>query len=113
MYRENEKIHPLTKIGNVSFAKPHPEYEYDKIPRCLSRKRSRFDPRLPHDCDVSFCQKDWGEPAKAANGTASVLQIIPATFSSTSVTTPMTSWPPTLWDIVSNLNLHVKESFYD
>ena len=23
----------------------------------------------------------------------------------------MTSWPPTVWDIVSNLNLHVKKSF--
>ena len=25
----------------------------------------------------------------------------------------MTSWPATVWDIVSNLNLHVKKSFYD
>ena len=40
MYRKSEKSHPSTKIGNVSFPKPHPEYKYDKIPRCLSRKRS-------------------------------------------------------------------------
>ena len=25
----------------------------------------------------------------------------------------MTSWPATVWDIVSNLNLHVKKSFYE
>ena len=111
--RKSEKIHPPTKIGNVSFAKPHPEYEYDKIPRCLSRERSRFDPRSPHDSDASFCQKDWEELAKATNGTASVLQFIPTNFSSTSVTTPMTSWPPTVWDIVSNLNLLVKKRFYE
>ena len=29
VYRKNKKIHPPTKIGNASFAKPHPEYEYD------------------------------------------------------------------------------------
>ena len=83
-----EKIHLPTKIGNVSFAKPHPKYKYDKIPRCLSRKRSRFDPQSPHDSDVSFCQKDWEELAKTTNCTASVLQFISKTFSSTSVTTP-------------------------
>ena len=33
-----KKIHPATKIGNVSFAKPYSECEYDKIPTCLSRK---------------------------------------------------------------------------
>ena len=41
---KTKKTHPATKIGNVSFAKPHLEYGYDKIPRYLSRKRSRFDP---------------------------------------------------------------------
>ena len=110
---KSKKIHPPTKIGNVSFAKPHAEYEYDQIPRCLSRKRSRFDPRSRYDSDVSFYQKDWEELSKATNGTASVLQFIPTTFSSTSVTTPMTSWPPIVWDIVSNLDLHVKKSFYE
>ena len=25
----------------------------------------------------------------------------------------MTSWPPTIWDIMPNLNLHVKKSFYE
>ena len=25
----------------------------------------------------------------------------------------MISWPPTVWDIVSNLNLHAKKSFYE
>ena len=113
VYRKSEKIHPPTKIGNVSFAKPHHEYEYDKILRCFSRKRPPFDPRSPHDFDVSFCQKDWEELAKETNGTASVLQFIPTTFSSTTVTTSMTPWPATVWDIVSNLNLHVKESFYE
>ena len=44
---------------------------------------------------------------------ASVHQFIPTTFSSTSVKTSMTSWPLTVWDIVSNLNLHVKKSFYE
>ena len=62
---------------------------------------------------ISFRQKDWEELAKATNGTASVLQYIPATFSSTSVTTSMTSWPPTVWYIMSNLNLHVKKNFYE
>ena len=55
MYRKSEKIHPQAKIGNVSFAKPHHEYEYDKILRCFSRKRPRFDLGSPHDFDVSFC----------------------------------------------------------
>ena len=38
VYWKSEKIHPPTKIGNVSFAKRHPEYEYEKIQRCLLRK---------------------------------------------------------------------------
>ena len=75
----------------------------------IKKKRSCFDPRSPHDSDVSSCQKDWKGLAKTTNG---ILQFIPTTFSSTSVTTPMTSCPHTVWDIVSNLNLHVKESFY-
>ena len=25
----------------------------------------------------------------------------------------MTSWPPTVWDVGSNLNLHVNERFYE
>ena len=79
----------------------------------LIKKRSRFDPRSPHDSDVSFCQKDWEELAKATNGTASVLQFIPTTCSSTFVTTSMASWPPTVWNIVSNVNLHVKKSCYE
>ena len=53
------------------------------------------------------------ELAKATNGTVSVLPFIPTTFSSTSVTTAITSWPPTVCDIVPNLNLHVKKSFYE
>ena len=52
MYKKSKNIHPPTKIGNISFTKPHPKYEYVKIPICLSRKRSRFDPRSPHDSDV-------------------------------------------------------------
>ena len=71
--RKSEKNHPSTKIRNVSFAKPHPEYDHDIIQTCLSRKRSRFGARSPHDSDVSFCQKDWEDLAKATNGTASVL----------------------------------------
>ena len=55
VYRKSKKLHQPTKIGNVSFAKPHSEYEYGKIPRCLSRKRSCFDTQSPHDSDVSFC----------------------------------------------------------
>ena len=115
VYKKSEKIHPPTKIGNVSFAKPHPEYEYDKIPRYLSRKRSRFDPRLPHDSDVSFCQKDCEELVKATNGPASVLQFIPTTFSSTCVTNTHDFLASYClgYCIVSNLNLHVKKSFYE
>ena len=113
---KTKKTHTATKIGNVSFAKPHLEYGCDKIPRYLSRKRSRFDPRSPHDSDVFFCQKDWEELAKVTNGIASVLQFIPTTFistSSTSVTTPMTSWSPAIWNVVSDLNLHVNKFFYE
>ena len=55
---KSENIHSPTKIGNVSFVKPYPEYEYDKIPRCLSRKRSHFHLQSPRDSNVSFCQKD-------------------------------------------------------
>ena len=91
---------------------PNMNTKYDKIPRFLLRKRSRFDPGSPHDFDVSFRYKDWEELAKATNGAANVLQFIPATFSSTSDTTAMTSWPTTVWHIVSNLNLHVKKNFY-
>ena len=40
VYRKSKKINPPTKIGNVSLAKSHPEYEYDKTQRSLSRKRS-------------------------------------------------------------------------
>ena len=54
VYRKSEKIYQPTKIGNVSFAKPYPEYEYDKNLDCSSRKRSRS----LHDSNVSFCQKD-------------------------------------------------------
>ena len=52
IYRRSEKIRPPTKIGNVLFGKSHPKYEYDKISRCLLRKRSRFDPRSPHHSDL-------------------------------------------------------------
>ena len=54
------------------------------------KKKSCFDPWSPHDSGVLFCQKDWEELSKATNGTASVLQFIPTTFSSASVTTSMT-----------------------
>ena len=57
VFRKSEKIHPPTKIGNVLFAKPYPKYEYDKIPSSMSRKRSRFELRSPHDSNVSICQK--------------------------------------------------------
>lgn len=63
VYRQSEKIHPWTKIGNVSFAQPHSKYKYKKIPRC-QLKKSRFDPRSSHDSDVSFFQKGWEEIAK-------------------------------------------------
>ena len=49
VYRKSEKVYSPTKTGNVSFAKPHPKYEYDKIQGCLSRQISRFDPRSLHD----------------------------------------------------------------
>ena len=65
VHRRSKKIHPATKIGNVLFAKSHPEHEHDKILTCLFKKRSSFDPRSPHDYDVSFCQKDWEELLKA------------------------------------------------
>ena len=107
VYRKNEKLLPPTETGNVLFAKPHLEYEYGKIRRCLSRSRSDFDAQSP-----SFCQKDWGELVKATKGTASVLQLISINFSSTHVVTPMSSCPPTVWDIVSNLNLNVKKSSF-
>ena len=94
VYRKSEKIHPPTKIGNVSFAEPHPEHEYDKIQRYLSKKRSSFDPRSSHYYNVSFCQKDWEELAKETKVTACVLQFIPTTLSSTSVRTPMPSFLP-------------------
>ena len=55
----------------------------------------------PHDSDVSFCQKDWEGVAKARNGTASVLQFMPTTFSSFSVKTRMISCSSTDWDIAS------------
>ena len=58
-----------------------------------------------------FCQNNWEELEKVANGTVNVLQFISTTFSSTSVTTTMTC-PPTVWDTVSNLKLHGKKSFY-
>ena len=79
----------------------------------LIKKKISFNPRSPHDSNVLFCQKDWKELAKATNGTSSVFQFIPTIFSSTSVTTPITSWSPTVWDFVSNLNLHVRKSFYE
>ena len=63
--RKSKKVHPPNKIGNVSFKKPQPKYQYEKIPRCLSRKRYRSDLRLPYDSNVCFCQKDWEEPAKS------------------------------------------------
>ena len=78
----------------------NPNINRKKNPRCLSRKRSRSDLRLPYDSNVSFCQKDWEELAKATKGTASVLQFLPTTFPSTSVTTPMPSCRLTVWDIV-------------
>ena len=76
--------------------KPQPKYQYEKNSRCLSRKGSRSDPRLTYGSDVSFCQKDWEELTKATEGTASVLQFIPTTFSSTSVTTSIPSCRPTV-----------------
>ena len=91
IYRKSKKLHPPIKIENVSFVQPYPEYEYDKISSCLSRKRSRFDPQSAHDYDASFCQKDWEELAKGTNGTASVFQFIPTT-------TSMTSCLSTVWD---------------
>ena len=89
--QKKRKIHLPTKTGNISFGKPRPEYKYNKIPSCSSR-RPRFD--VSHDFDESFCQKDWEELAKATDGITSALQFIPTTFSSTSVTTFMTSCPP-------------------
>ena len=72
VYRKSKKSNPPTKVGNVSLAKSHPEYEYDKTQRSLSRKRSCFDPRSPHGSDVSFFQKNWEELAKTTNGTAKI-----------------------------------------
>ena len=82
-----------------------------KFQFAYQEKKSGFDSRSPHDFDVSFWQKDWEELAKATEGTASVLQFIPITFSSISVTTSMTSCPPTVWDFPPNLNLQCKEKF--
>ena len=79
VYKKNEKVHPPSKMENVLFSKPHPEYEYNE-PRCLSKKRSHFEPRSPHHMDVSFSQSDWEELAKAPSGTASVLQFIQTSF---------------------------------
>ena len=82
-----------------------------KFPRCLSRKRACFDPQSSHDSDVLFCHIDWKEHLKKRK--VSVMQFIPTTFSSISVITPMPSCPPTVWDFVSNLNLHVKKNSYE
>ena len=84
-----------------------------KIPRCLSRKRAHFDPQSPHDSDIKFYHIDWKEHLKTRKDSVSVMQFIPTTFSSTSVITPMPSCPSTVWDIVSNLNLHVKKNLYE
>ena len=72
VHRRSKKIHPPTKMGNVLFAKSHPEHEYDKILTCLFKKRSGFDPRSLHDYDVSFCQRDWEELVKAKKKTLPV-----------------------------------------
>ena len=43
--QKKQKNSSPTKTGKVSFARPDPEYEHDKIPSCLARKISRFDPQ--------------------------------------------------------------------
>ena len=47
-----------------------------------------------------FVRRTEKKLQKATKGTASVLQFIPTTFSSTSVTTPMTPYHPTVWDSI-------------
>ena len=59
---------------------PNMNTKYDKIPRYLLRKRSRFDPGSPHDFDVSFRYKDWEELAKATNGTANAFNLFQLLF---------------------------------
>ena len=62
--------------------------------------------------DVSFSQSDWEELAKATNGTASVLQFIPTSFSRRVL--PFTSVSsPTIWEIVSSLDYLCKKDFYN
>ena len=72
-------FHLQNHILNMDMTKYQENYQE-------SRKRSRFDPRSPHDSDVLFYHKDWEELTKATNGMASVLQFIPNTFISTSST---------------------------
>ena len=48
----------------------------------------------------AFVRKTGKNRQKATKGTASVLQFLPTHFPSTSVTTPMPSCRPTVWDIV-------------
>ena len=110
VYKKSEKVHPPTEISNVSFARPHPEYEY-----CLSSKRKRklFEPRSSHDLEVKFTQDDWEELAEATNGTASILNFIKTTYSAnTHLSSPQVpTKPPTLWEIVSNVT--EKHAFYE
>ena len=85
--KKKKKNHRPTKKGNVLFAKPHPKDGYANLYMLLKKK-------------MLFCQKDWKEVVKATKGAASVLQFIRTTFSSTSVTTPMTPHHPTVWDSI-------------
>ena len=74
-----------------------------KIPRCLSRKRARFDPQSPHDSDIKFYHIDWKEHLKTRKDSVSVMQFIPTTFSSTSVITPMPSCVLLLFGILCQI----------
>lgn len=47
VFRKSKKVHPPTKIGNVSFVKLHHKYEYTKLQDAYQEKKSRLDPQSP------------------------------------------------------------------
>ena len=100
VYRKSKKVHPPNKIGNVSFKKPQPKYQYKKIPRCLAEKGLVLIFDYVMIQMYAFVKNTGKNLQKATKGTASVLQFLPTHFPSTSVTTPMPSCRPTVWDIV-------------
>ena len=114
---KTKKTHLATKIENVSFVKPHPDYGYDKTPTNLSRikkkisfwTRDRF--MILMYCFIRRIGKNFQKQQMARPVSSNLFQTLLFQLQVLFVTTPMTSWPPALWNIVSNLNLHVNKFF--